>query len=592
MFRKTKKILVLLVSLALILSIVGCSKSDESLDGSGIYEPGTYVGVGNGHNGEVKVEVSFDSDKIKSVKIIEHEETESISSTAMERIPEEIVEKQSLDIDSLAGASYTSLAILEAVKDAVVQAGGDPDALNSANENDIGEKLEKEMTTDVVVVGAGGTGLAAAASAHEHGAKVIVVEKLAMTGGSTALSGGAIAAPGSRFQKELDIEDSKEDWMELWKKRQSFGRKSDYPDYDRVDKFMDEAVETTHWMTDYIGLEFESIDGFGFDPVRRLHTPPKGGSGITTSIEEFLDKEGIEVLTETPAIELITNEDGDVVGVVAESSDEIISIKAEKVILASGGFAKNEELLERLVPEMKESGELSAAAAGSKGDGILMAEEVGAALYEDNWIIGLGYTSKVPELSAFDWDSTKILVNEKGNRFMNESSHYALVTNEVAKEEKVWMIIDSNEENSKVIESIKDKLDSEEIVQGDTIEDLAREMDVDPSNLGKTIKSFNEGVEAGEDEFGKPEEMLVPLGEGPFYAFREYPRTMGTFAGVKTDEKYRVLRENGSLINNLYAGGECANRPLYNQVYMTGSSVQFALTSGRIAGEDAAKSLK
>lgn len=591
MGKNFKKIVVLLLTFTLAIGMIACTQDTEDTSSeAGIYTPGTYEGVGEGHNGDVKVEVEFSSDKIESVKVVEHEETENIAATPIERIPNSIVDGQTLSVDTITGATYTSNAILKAVEDAVNKAGGDVDSLKVANSNEEDEKTEKELTTDVVVVGAGGTGLAAAASAHENGADVILLEKLPMIGGSTALSGGAISAPGSRFQEELGIEDSKESWIDLWKERQS----SDgmYPDYDRVDKFIDEAVVTTHWLNDYIGLEYKSVDGFGFDPVKRLHTPENGGTGITSSIEDFANKEGIEILLETPATELLTDENGDVVGVIAEGPEGKVTINAKKVILASGGFAKNEELLKRLIPEMAGTADLSAAAAGSTGDGILMAEEVGAALYEEPWVIGLGYTSRIPELRILDWDSTKILVNEKGNRFMNESSHYAIVTNKVSEEELVWMIVDSKESNSDAVEIIKSKLSNDELAAGDTIEELANSMSVDPEVLLNTIETFNEGVKKGEDEFEKPETMLVSVETGPYYAFKVYPRTMGTFGGVKTDDKYRVLREDGSIINNLYAGGECSNKILYDKVYMTGSSVQLALTSGRIAGEDAAKSIK
>ncbi len=590
MSKNLKRILTLVLSVLVLVSLVACSETEDSSDQAGIYTPGTYIATAKGHEGDVKLEVEFSSDAIKSIKILEHEETDNIGSNAIDRLPGEIVDKQSLDVDVVSGATFSSKAILEAVEDAVVQAGGDVAALKVASSDD-GDREDIEMTTEVVVVGAGGTGLAAAASAHEHGAEVIVLEKLSMTGGSTALSGGAISAPGSRFQEELDIEDSKEDWIKLWKERQGSDPDKKYPDYDKVDKFIDEAVVTTHWLTDYIGLEYISVDGFGFDPVRRLHTPENGGAGITTSIDQFIEMEGIEVLTETPATELIVDDNGDVVGVIAEGPEGRITIHAEKVILASGGFARNEELLARLVPEMKDTAELTAAAVGSTGDGILMAEEVGAALYDENWIIGLGYTAGMPELSMFDWDSTKILVNNEGNRFMNESSHYAIVTNQVAEEDSAWLIVDSSEGNMDGIEKIKANMPSDEIAEGETIEELAEEMNLDPSSLSATIDKFNAGVEASNDEFGKPEPMLVSIKEGPYYAYKVYPRTMGTFGGVETDDSYRVLREDGTIINNLYAGGECTNKALYNNVYMTGSSVQFALTSGRIAGEDAARSL-
>ena len=586
-----KKSFILLLSFVLMISLAACAK-DVSNE-SGIYKAGTYTAVGKGNNGDVKVEVVFDDNSIVSVKVLDHSETDGISDTPIERIPEAIVTGQTLAVDTVSGATNTSNAILTAVEDCVKQAGGDVDALKSAVATGDGEKTEKELTTDVVVIGGGGTGLAAAASAHENGAKVIVLEKLASVGGSTALSGGGISATGTRFQEELGIEDTKESWMGLWKERQATSNPDGkYPDYERVDTFMDEAIKTTHWLVDYVKHEYTKIEGFGFDPVARLHFPEKGGADITNNIEKFISGEGIEILTETTATELITDENGDVVGVIAEGLDGKLTIHAQKVIIASGGFAKNEELLTRLVPEMAGTSELSAASAGSTGDGIIMAEKLGAALYEEPWVIGLGMGSKIKELAGIEWDSTKALINEKGERFMNESSHYAIVTNKVAEQEQVWMLIDSSEGNAKYAEILKGLLPNDEIAFGETMEELAESMGVSVESFTKTMDTFNEGAKSGKDVFNKPKEMLVSVETGPYYAVKFYPKTMGTFGGVKTDENYRVLREDGSIINNLYAGGESSNKILYNQVYMSGSAVQLALTSGRISGEHAAKSIK
>lgn len=585
-----KKILLLILSFTLVLSLAACTK--EVVNEEGAYKAGTYTGVGKGNNGDVKVEVVFDADSIVSVKVLEHEETDSISDTPIERIPEEIVKGQTLAVDIVSGATNTSNAILEAVEDAVKQAGGDVDSLKEVAARDDEDKGETEITTDVVVIGGGGTGLAAAASVHEHGAEVIVLEKLASVGGSTALSGGGISATGTRFQEELGIEDSKESWMELWRERQATSNPDgQYPDYDAVDRFMDEAIVTTHWLVDYVKHAYTRIEGFGFDPVERLHFPEKGGADLTNNIEKFISGEGIEILTETPATDLITDDNGNVIGVIAEGPEGRIKINAKKVILASGGFAKNDELLERLIPEMAGTAAMSAAAVGSTGDGIIMAEKLGAALYEEPWVIGLGMGSTIDELRGIEWDSTKVLINENGERFMNESSHYAIVTNKVAEQEQVWMIIDSSEGNAQHAEALKGLLANDEIATGESFEELAKAMGVSEENLVKTMEAFNEGAKTGDDPFGKPEAMIVPVETGSYYAVKFYPKTMGTFGGVKTNDSYQVLKEDGSIINNLYAGGEVANKIIYNQVYMSGSAVQFALTSGRLAGEHAAKAV-
>lgn len=598
--KKTKIYLSFMLALLMALGVVGCTAknkpNDKVQNENAIYKSGTYTASAMGHNGDVKVEVAFDDVSIVSIKVLEHEETSGIGDIAIERLPDEILNGQTLSVDSVSGATFTSTAILKAVEECVKLAGGDVEALKTGGAT-IDQK-DLEFTTDLVVVGAGGTGLTAATSAFEQGANVIVLEKLAITGGSTALSGGGISATDTKFQRELGINDTKQSWMELWKERQATSNPEGiYPDYDLVDKFMDEAVVTTEWLVDYVGHKYGSIEGFGVDYVKRLHFPAEidgknGGAALIQSIDNFVRKNNIKVMTETKATELITDSDGSVVGVVAEGKDGKVTIHAKKVILAAGGFAKNEELLKRFTPELVGTSELSAASAGSMGDGILMAEKVGAALYEDPWAIGLSFDSKVKGTSGLAWDWTKILVNEKGERFVNEETHYAIITNIVSQQEKSWLIIDSSQANAKTVELIEASLSTGEVVKAETYEDLAKEMGVPAETFVKTMNDYNEGAKTATDSLGKSDNFLVPIESSPYYALKVYPKTMGTFGGVKTNENFQVLREDGSIINNLYAGGECANRVIYNQVYMSGSAVQFAVTSGRISGAHAAQSLK
>lgn len=599
-FNKTK-VFSLLLCVMMMLSIVACQSSPKDSgevdNAASLYKAGTYTAVAKGNNGEVKVEVLFDDTSIVSVKVLEHSETPGLSDAPIQRIPEEIVSNQTLAVDAVSGATNTSLAILTAVEDCVNQAGGNVDELKVSKGSGETKETETVIDTDVVVVGAGGTGLAAAASAYENGADVVVLEKLASIGGSTGLSGGGISAPGTKFQREAGIEDTKESWMNLWKERQATSNPdSIYPNYEVVDKFMDEAIITTEWLVDYVGHSYGSVDGYGVDTVKRLHFPSevdgkKGGAAIIQSMANFLDKNKIEILTETKATELIVDEKGTVTGVIAEGRDGKVVVNAKKVILASGGFAKNEEMLERLVPEAAGTAALSAASAGTTGDGILMAEKVGAVLYEQPWIIGLASGTKVDGTAGLAWDWTKVYVNENGERFINEDSHYAIVTNKIMDQNATWAVFDSNEANAKLIEAIEGAMPTDEAVKAETIDALAEAMGV-PGTMVETIDQYNEGVQTGLDSLGKNQNFLMPVEKAPFYAIKLYPKTMGTFGGVKTNENYQVLREDGTVIENLYAGGECANKVMYNQVYMTGSSVQFALTSGRLAGSHAAQNIK
>jgi len=590
----------IIITMLLILGMVGCADKEKgtSAKEDALFKAGTYTSTVKGHNGDLKAEVELNDTSIVSVKVLEHAETQGLGDVAIERITSEISEGQTLAVDTVTGATVTSKAVLAAVEDCIKQAGGDVEALKakeSANKND-GKEIE--LTTDIVVVGAGGTGLTAAASAYENGADVIVLEKLAITGGSTALSGGGVSATDTKFQRELGITDTKESWMQLWKERQATSNPdSIYPDYNFVDRFMDEAVITTEWLVDYVGHKYGSVEGYGVDYVKRIHFPAevdgkKSGAAFIQSIENFLKKNNVKIMTETKATELITDEKGDVIGVKAEGKDGNIIIHAKKVILAAGGFAKNEELLKRFAPKLAGTAEISAASAGHTGDGIIMAEKIGAALYEEPWSIGLSFGAKVEGTGGLAWDWTKVLVNEKGERFINEETHYAIVTNIVSQQETPWVILDSSEANSKIIESLETALSTGEVVKAGTYEELAKAMGVPEASLAKTMSDYNAGAKEGKDNLGKSSNFLVPIETAPYYALKIYPKTMGTFGGVKTNENFQVLREDGSIINNLYAGGECANRVLYNQVYMSGSAVQFAATSGRMSGAHAAQSIK
>lgn len=221
-----------------------------------------------------------------------------------------------------------------------------------------------------------------------------------------------------------------------------------------------------------------------------------------------------------------------------------------------------------------------------------MVEKVGAALYEDPWVIGLSMASKLNGTGSLGFDWTKVYVNERGERYLNEESHYAIVTNKVMEQGITWVIVDSSKTNEALIASLEAAMPSTEVVKANSFEALAKEMYVPSATFVKTMGTFNNGVKTGVDVMGKEKQYLVSVEKAPYYAIRVYPKTMGTFAGVKTDDNYRVLRKDGSVINNLYAGGECANKVMYNQVYMSGSAVQFALTSGRLAGKHAAQNLK
>ncbi len=452
---------------------------------------------------------------------------------------------------------------------------------------------EKEMTTDVLVIGAGSAGFAAALSADQHGAKVILAEKESQVGGSTAISGGGISAPGTRFQREQGIKDSKDSWLKLWHEREDTPDHSNrYPDYDLVNYYMDEAVKTTEWLVDYCGHKYEEINGFGVDKVKRIHYAVKngglGGPVLIKNLSKTAKEKEIPVLTNLDA-KLLIKDSSKIVGAIFDNNGQKVVIHSKVVILATGGFAKNEKLLNQYVPQMKSAFKHCFAGAGATGSGIMLAKNAGGQLTETPWILGCGLALNIPHSFMLSMDWSKIYVNGDGERFINEESHYAIIANKVAAQKDPWLLLDASPANEKEIGIVKQGLASGETVEAESIANLAKKMKVPANKLEKTIAQYNEFAKSGIDPLGKEKQYLLPVKEKTFYAVKIYPQMMGTIGGVKINHKFEVTDVNGKAIPGLFACGETANGMLYNNVYMSGGSVQYSLTSGRIAGKVAAE---
>ena len=467
----------------------------------------------------------------------------------------------------------------------------------------------EKITADVVVVGAGGTGMAAAASAAEHGAKVVVFEKMAMIGGSSALSGGAIAAGDTKWLKANHENLPADGYAKIWLEDQKLsvpGGAPEYPNREAVYSLTREFTKTVDWIQETIGHTYAKPRPFGWGGPNYAHAPAQmavppsgrgslagGGVHVIAAFKKYCDKLGVKLYTMTPVKEIRTNDKGEVSGVVAESKKVRYEVDAKAVILASGGFARSAKMVEERVPAYAPFVKYSVAAMGDTGDGIVMAKKVGAVEPKDSWMIGLFFTASDPKLGGTF--TTKqgykncVFINEKGERFVKEDLSY--VTDMVAAQKAAWAIVDSSDpEKVKPLAGLKDPAVA---VSGNTWAELAKNLGVDAKNLESTMAAYNKAAETKKDEaFGKDPEYILPFAKAPFYAVRIVPQTGGTMGGVNVDDKFRVLRADGSVIKGLYAGGEMANRKYYGRMYSSGSSLAIAYTSGRIAGEDAAKLAK
>lgn len=465
--------------------------------------------------------------------------------------------------------------------------------------------LEWTAEADVVVVGLGGAGDAAAVSALDAGASVIVLEKTSAGGGSTRICGGLVyMGGGTPLQKQWGIEDTVEDM-----KAYITAAAGPSADPELVDVFCANSLDLYDWLIEkgvtfdggyepghvvtapegialtYSGNE-RSIQYTPFAaPAPRGHTPNGGGAAICDALENQIASEAT-IMYETPATELVTDGNGTVIGVKAVNAEgKEVLVKANKgVVLAAGAFTFNDEMLADYAAQSLLVGGKTGVPADS-GDGILMGMKVGAATKSMSKTNIANFIYQHGDLSA------GVLVNWNGVRFMSEDWYGSWTGRYIAEltPESVNIIVDSD-----ILAKIKDAgLDwnLEPAAQADTIEDLAEQLGLDPAVLSQTIAHYNELCDGGIDlDWGKSEEYLSGIRTAPFYAIdfsngiRGWVHTCG---GLKINANSEVLNLDGDPIPGLYAAGR-TSCGVYGEYFGSGSSVGDCLTFGRIAGAQAA----
>ncbi len=585
-----KKLISLVLALCLLATVLAVPAMAAG------FTAGTYTASAKGMNGDVTVEVVFEADKIVSVAVTAHNETPGLSDPAVANVPAAIVEQQSLAVDTVAGATITSNAILAAVTECVKQAGGDPAALTGVAATEEVVKEAKEMTADVVVVGAGMAGMAAALAANEQGAKVILIDKMAVTGGTTNLAGGILVCIDSELFEPVQMPaDSMEAITAYWKLHMAqSGVESGYPDWDRLEGVLADTGKTVDWFVSN-GIEFGATP-FPMSATYPMALANGGGAGLIKMLEACVVSKGVELITECKATELVTDETGAVVGVIAETKDAVITFKADSVVMCTGGISQNEELVEKYSPKLTRAGLIPTSAVSHTGEGFLMALEVGAGTF-DTFATPLYTTTFDPALK--DAANLTILaqlgVNANGDRFANEAAGAGWDTMDYTPSNMIqdgnapfWYVYDSSDPAiAAVLEAgVADGV----VAKGNTAAELALGMHVYTKNFVNTFETYNAAAEAGVDaEFGKPAMFLKALNVAPFYAVKVYPTTFGSAGGVTTTEEGRVTTQDGTVIPGLYAAGEMSNRYFYNENYILAASLGLYSTMGRRAGEAAAQ---
>ncbi len=586
-----KKILATLLALSMMLPLVAFGTSETVLTDC------IYTATAQGMY-EMTVTVTIENDVITDI-VLDQTETAGVADLALETIPADILSTQGLGVDTVSGATRTSDGILNGVQDCLVQAGATEDyiaELQTITSDKANVSEVSDMTTQVLVVGGGLSGMSAAVSACDAGAEVIVIEKLSTLGGSSVLAGGGLIAAGTDFQvdvqpmtpvgSDLVFEEGEvltpEHLFVLWEDAHEMSRdQSGAYDPELVMDLLNHSADTIHWIADH-GFEFTRVSYGMYHSSAEL-----GPWGYIDLFEERCIEAGASIYTNTAATSLI-EEDGVVVGVIAEQNGQEFTIHADAVILATGGWSQSEELTVRFAPAYVPYVENAAASIGHTGDGILMGEAIGAAVYEYCNVLGLGLSPLIPGVTHFHYDfvdGTFMMINQDGNRFVDESIQFvALADASVYEDGYSYLVFDSNEVFADFIAIAEGNLDHENVFKADTIEELAAQIDVDTDNLVATASAY--GV--GEDAFGKWAEKTSELINSPYYALKCYPLAMGSLGGLIVNESQEILDVDGNAIPGLYGAGELINGDYYTHVYIGASALLVAAQTGIYAGDYAA----
>ena len=572
---------------------------------------GTYTGEGKGRNGTITVEVTVKAGKLDAVKVVKHTETVGISDAAVADFPKAIVAAQSTAVDAVAGATMTSEGIRAAVAQAIQKAGGDPAQFATAVvKKKAAKKLVKEKA-DIVVVGAGGSGISAAVKAETLGANVILIEKMPVIGGATALNAGTLIATGSKYQREV-MKETKDSPELAYKDIFTVGKNRNDPVLVKM------VTERVGGVVDWLIYDMKIPYGPAATQYpdhsanRQLGVTGRSVNYLNLMREKFLGMGG-KLMLQTRAQELIRDDAGKVVGVRATDKDgNTVELTSKAVILASGGYGAVKSMLPKEMSNYVFYGLDS-----ETGDGYKMATAIGAGT------INLDLVKMYPQgvetvpghglaATASSTDTMKksgaIYVNKLGQRYVDENAALGVLTDKtVAQPDHIaYIVMDAKAWKEYVAKSLEDKLVPNEktlmtwtkivnngrpvMAVSDNLADAAKTMGVDPEGLAKTVAHWNDMVKAGEDkDFHR--KITGGLGEGPYYIVEQKVRYQTTLGGLKADADLRILDKSGKPIPGLFGAG-CVVGGANGADSLTAMMNSWAIVSGVVSAESAVESIK
>lgn len=576
-----------------LMLLSGCaSQPTTTPDPVAKMTPGTYTSVGTGFKGDIKVDVTVTEDAITDITVVDQHETFGIGAEALNVLTEKMLKYQTTGVDMVAGATVSSAGFRTAVKDALTQAGADMDKFGAAPVK--AELKDETIDADIVVVGAGASGMMTAYYAAQKGLNVVIIEKTPMVGGASAMAGGGMLGTDSKWQDELGYEDS----VEALKGRlMAQGHNKNHEP--TVDLYMSFLAENFNWIVDENGGAMPynktgSGSSFSMDG---------SGTGVMQTLKEKMLNAGAKLYLETKAEELIVD-NGTVVGIKATGEEANYTINAKAVVLASGGYGHNRDIVpEEYLKLFRYSGH-----SGHDGDALEMIKAVDGATRNIPWVNRAVHSmilpSGAPQYTNMGYvvfnKMSGILINQDGVRIGAEVGHDWELLAAMEQNERHYLFMD--QENYDAFNSgmsgrgifnaddpakwtADDYTGQPFYKKGETLEDLAAKIDVPAEAIKATIEKFNATVNSGakEDEYGRPLNTTIAE-EGPYYALEMSVRYSTSLGGICINDNMQVLNTAEQPVAGLYAAGEVVGG-CQGDLYLPSSTFTWAMTSGVQAGK-------
>jgi len=545
--------------LLLLCSLCACSRQDP-VPVEPVLQDGVWTGTGEGRNGTILVKITIQDKRITNIVVVNQSESSFAQETINEMVARAL-QKQALlssEVDAISGATITSNGMIDAINMAILAAMG---------QHDKGTTIFKDGSCDIVVIGAGGAGLTAAVEAASGGhLRIIVLEKQHIVGGNTLSSTGGINAAGTEAQQALDIQDTPDLFYEDTMRG---GKQKNIPSL--VRSLVDHAAATISWLSS-LGADLSDVGLMGGSSVKRTHRP-KGGTAIGPHLMKVLkeasSKANIEIRTSNKVLELLSR-NGTVTGMKVENADgSTYNLQAKAVVIATGGFGANLEMVTSYQPSL--AGFATLNHPGATGDAFAWLASVGGSTIQMEYI-QIHPTAEAENhilITEAVRGNGAILVNHSGERFVNEVDTRDVVSAAILAQEKQEAFLVFDDAVRRSLASIETYANQHLLTEG-----------ADVASLATKTALPGEALEAAL--------LSASLKTPPYYAVRVKPAIHHTMGGIRVDAEMHVLRSDDTPVPGLFAAGEVTGG-IHGANRLGGNGVADIVVNGKIAGHNAAQ---